>query len=1006
MNGDNCLTFNDTLGKLGMDQKSIGMRFVSEKDKEQDKPDVYLALEQAADFGATAVYFRFYDNAKPPQPQVYIYDRTELKDYPESDADIHHMLWNAGIVPFCFIFKSSKVLVYNCSKKPSYDELGVFTTDEHGLINLLDEAQKELEIYNAKKFDSGLFWESEAGKKFDFNQGAYQQLLDQLKNVKSIIISRVGNEHASLVKRLLMMLILIKYLEERKGDDGNGALIPNEFYKKFKPDNPSLEGVLDNPDTFIAVLQELTKKESFNGHLFYLNEAEQIALKNKIDPNLLKYFVRGDMEFFAGNKQSSVGQISLWRLYEFNYLPIELISHIYEDFLVDEKGQKKEGVVYTPPYLVQFLIDHAMPLATPQKHFKVLDPACGSGIFLVGAYKRMIQWWRYENDWKRPGKEDIEDLKQILKNSILGCDIEAEAVTLSYFSLSLALLDSLSPKEIWGNVHFDNLIGTNLIQGDFFKTIYEGKLKEKFQLIIGNPPFKSSFTKWAEKIDNEEKNSNVNRHDVPDKQVSLLFLEQSLKLLAGAGKCCLILPSGPTLYNSGSLDFRKYLFEQYWVKSIFDFTPLRTKLFVGSSSNAKPAVVAITAENSEPRGRSCFHYIFRRTKVSGEKIDFEIDHYDIHEIAYDTALNNARVWQSNFMGGGRLHYLLNKILILRTLGEYLEEKVTNNGWMVGEGWISSGNEEVKRVRELSLRNYRTDVEESEFSRLEKKYKADWITGHNYVVTGSFTEKKIEEIKESDIQYYYRSAKDNKEIFKPPHLLIKEQTGVNSIPIEYREDYLTFKNEIIGIHAPEKDQKQLKKIESRFKGSKLYSALLWLLSGRSITAREGVVLKQDILSLPYPEEEIDFDPIEEILLSDISIYYSEFRKTGEKSIVLSRPNKKDLEAFGELYCRILNSVFGGFKPLKPVVGNDFIAFPFVLGDSTEMDIPRDISDIEVKLNSLIDSQQGFNLWVKRIVKIYHKNVIFLYKPNQKRYWLRSIAIRDADETFLDLYKQGK
>ena len=212
MNGDNCLTFNDTLGKLGMDQKSIGMRFVSEKDKEQDKPDVYLALEQAADFGATAVYFRFYDNAKPPQPQVYIYDRTELKDYPESDADIHHMLWNAGIVPFCFIFKSSKVLVYNCSKKPSYDELGVFTTDEHGLINLLDEAQKELEIYNAKKFDSGLFWESEAGKKFDFNQGAYQQLLDQLKNVKSIIISRVGNEHASLVKRLLMMLILIKYL--------------------------------------------------------------------------------------------------------------------------------------------------------------------------------------------------------------------------------------------------------------------------------------------------------------------------------------------------------------------------------------------------------------------------------------------------------------------------------------------------------------------------------------------------------------------------------------------------------------------------------------------------------------------------------------------------------------------------------------------------------------------------------------------------------------------------
>jgi hypothetical protein len=164
--------------------------------------------------------------------------------------------------------------------------------------------------------------------------------------------------------------------------------------------------------------------------------------------------------------------------------------------------------------------------------------------------------------------------------------------------------------------------------------------------------------------------------------------------------------------------------------------------------------------------------------------------------------------------------------------------------------------------------------------------------------------------------------------------------------------------------------------------------------------------KDILSLPYPNEEIEFDPIEKILLSDISVYYSEFRKLGEKSIVLDHPDKYDLETYGVLFCSILISVYDAFKPLKPIVGNEFVAYPFVLGDKPETDIPASIEEIEVKLENLMESRQGYNIWMKRIVKVYHKNVIFIYKPNQKRYWLRSIAIRDADETFLDLYKQGK
>jgi type I restriction-modification system DNA methylase subunit len=998
------ITFTSALEKLGMDDKlSSGIRFVADRMSEIN-PDLYLALEYASEFGAKAVYFRFYNDARPPKPQIYIYDYSDFTSESISGADIHHKLWNSGVVPFCFIFDKSQILVYNCAKKPEWDKQGEdFTTTPHDLISLLSEVNEKLNEYNVRQFDSGLFWDSNAGKNFKYEEGAYEQLLAQLKNVKANIISRVGSEYAALVKRVLMMLILVKYLEERKDEDGNGALNPDDFYKPYNSTNPTLEGVLENADTFIQVLQELSSKEHFNGQIFYLNSEECKILKEKIDLTLFQYFVRGDVSIFSKGKQG-IGQMTLWRLYQFNYLPIELISHIYEDFLADENGQKKKGVVYTPPYLVQFLVDQCMPLKDGREEFKIIDPACGSGIFLVGAFKRMIQWWRVRNNWTKPKKENIEELKQLLKNNIFGCDLESEAVTLSYFSLGLALLDALSPKEIWRNVHFDNLVGNNLFQGDFFKTLDQEILKTDFQLVIGNPPFDSNFTEWAEIVNRKEKQNNPLRPDIPDNQIALLFLEQSFKLLQEGGNCCLILPSGPVLYNTKTQGFRKFLFEQYYFKGIFDFTPLRAKLFIGSSSSAKPAVVSIFAEKANPENKPTYHYIFRRTKASGEKIDFEIDHYDIHKVSHKTATDKAGIWQANFMGGGRLHQLLNRVSEQRTLGAYLDEMVENNGWKVAEGWIESPDAKpIKKIYSLLEQEQFTIDENDELIKLQEKHKAEWITGYDYVETESFTEEGIESISKCSKQYFYRSSKRNKEIFQPPHLLIKESVTGKSIPVVFSDKYLTFKDKIFGIHSPDAQSTELKKLGDYLKEENCVS-LMWLLSGQVLTSREGVPLKGDMLTLPYPKTH--FDDIEKKLLSDIVNYYSDFRKAGEKSIVLESLQMKELETFGKLYCKILNSIYKNFKPLIPIVGSEFIAYPFVLGDKPEIEIPTSIINMEEELRTLINAQKGYNLWIKRIVKVYHKNVIFLYKPNQKRYWLPSIAVRDADETFVDLYKQGK
>ena len=998
------IPFLQALGTLGsIDEISSGLRFTADKAQEQN-PDIYLALETAERLQATAVYFKFYTDSRPAKPLIYIYDKSIVHNN-ISNADIHHILWNAGVVPVCYIFEDAQILVYNCNKHPVLDHSGEsFVTSQTDTIKLLGKISAKIDQYKFKHFDSGLFWETNVGKTYKHADSAYEQLLKQLSNVKSRLIKEAGEEHATLVKKILMMLILIKYLEERVDDEGNSALNPYEFYKSYCPDSPTLSSVLENAALFIRMLDDLSSKNHFNGHVFYLSEHEKHTLTNQIDLSLFQYFVEGNVEFTASGRDG-IGQGTLWRLYQFNYLPIELISHIYEDFLVDIRGDKKKGVVYTPPSLVQLLLDQTMPLSDPKEDFKVLDPACGSGIFLVGAYKRMIQWWRLQNNWARPAKENIEELKGLLKNNIYGCDIEDEAVTLTYFSLSLALLDALSPKEIWENVHFDDLRETNLFSDDFFQTLTDNKLPVDFQLIIGNPPFKSELTNIAAEVNKNEKENYTNRPNLPDNQIALLFLEQSMKLLAQEGNCCMIMPAGPLLYNQSSHPFKKYLLGQFHAKYIYDFIALRTKLFNGSG--AKPAVVSVVLEKNGDFNQPTTHFILRRTNASGEKIEFEIDYYDIHHLPYDLVLNNPQIWQINFFGGGRLRPLMNEISNMRTLGEYVDEQHKNRSWKIAEGWIESGgNKNIQRIQELSAILNRDEAEDEELKKLEEKFKADWITNHKFVKTEHFTEAGISETEVCNSQYFLRRRAKNKKIFQPPHLLIKEQAGEDSIPIELREDYLTFKNEIIGIHAPWSDIELLRDIELRFKDNKYYSALLWLLSGRIITAREGVVLKTDIMTLPYPETPITWNKIEQILLEDVINNYSEFRVKGEESKLLQNVNTNELYAYGKIYCDILNSIYDDFQPIEPIIGEKFITCPFVLGEKPESEIPLTIADIEKELIKLTAYKGGYNLWIKRVIRVYHQNIIFIYKPIQRRYWLPSIAVRDADATFLDLFKQGK
>lgn len=986
--------FEDGLKQLDMyvpgSPGSSGLVF---KDDKPENPYERLALEKAGKYKVAAVYFRRFEDREVSLPQVYIYDYTSVQPDENEIGELHRKLWNAGQVPLFFIFTRTEIKIFNCLKSPNFIEHeDRFELDIMETISLAAEIDTEikqkLHEFSAHRFDTGSFWDTSPYRdRFNSSDSSYETLLEKLKDIRIKIIKEFGDSLKSLADKLLVMSILLKYLEERVDENGD-TVFPPGFFSRFAPGAEDFTGVLKKKGACLALFDFLSKH--FNGEIFKWEDEKEREKLSQIDLSKFAEFLEARTEFS--------GQRTLWRLYSFNDLPIELISNVYEEFLGN-----KEGVVYTPPYLVRFLVDEAMPLESPRDHFKVIDPACGSGVFLVAAYQRVIDWWRMGHGWQKPR---LNELKRLLGDNIYGVDISPEAVRLTIFSLSLVLLDILSPKEIWENLKFDNLKEKgNLYDKDFFELVQNQQIKEKFDLVIGNPPFISKLTTQAAR-EIERDRSRV-RQAIPDNQLALLFLEQAMTVCEDAGLLCLIMPAGPFLYNYSSKRFRQYFLENTHVLQVLDFTFLREILF--ESANA--AVAAVFARHEKPVPGTLLHVTFRRTKAAKEKIYLELDHYEEHRISYRDAINSPLVWKTNLLGGGRLHHLISRLDSLPKLGDYVKKK-KQDGWIMGEGFQT--NEKIKRLKELESGAANGTLSPDEMAKtqillLEFK-RADYLTGRDYLPTDALTEEGIDEkqIRKLEDKYFHRNREENKSVFKGPHILIKEGAARESIPIAFWNDDLVFRDKIVGIHAPDEDREELISIERRLKRNRTYLFCAGAFSRQHLIGRGAAILKQDIENIPFPvdESEMELSEIEQILVDDVLDHMTDLRNKGEKARVLQPVNDEQLGLFGETFCKVLNTVYDRFVPQEPRQIHHFICYPISFGQTaiSELNI-QDEEKFEQYLNRLVNQKMGKSLRITRMIRLYDREVIYLIKPNLLKYWLRSVAVRDADDTFADLIKQG-
>lgn len=310
----------------------------------------------------------------------------------------------------------------------------------------------------------------------------------------------------------------------------------------------------------------------------------------------------------AGNYYQSTLNLdgNNWDDFDFAHIPVGLLSRVYETFSRMWLDSSKEiSIHYTPPIIVETILDQALDGVVYNRNYKVLDPACGGGVFLVAAFRRLyaMRWSQVlledPSAQKRPGKRDIH---RILYHQLRGYDINAPAIRLSALALFLTSIELNPrprppktelgfPRKLEGEVLFnwhqavpDQTVGRPEV-GSIGRHAAEGD-QGKYDLVLANPPWTSL----------EQKDANVahelelltqdvfrrhgfealsQRYQAPGQNPDLPFLFKSLDWAKPGGRIGMVLHARVILRQGRSSDaVRAAIFNSFRVPGIINCSNL------------------------------------------------------------------------------------------------------------------------------------------------------------------------------------------------------------------------------------------------------------------------------------------------------------------------------------------------------------------------------------------------------------------------------------------------
>lgn len=501
--------------------------------------------------GASAVF------CVEEQPTVCLIDSTTLGEDPDKRVEqIRQKVWNQNLASVVLVLAPNALAAYCVNNREAEPD------------TLLQSNVAARGAWSAYEIQSG-FIKDRLSEWFSPEARVDQRLLINLRDVVKALV-RAGL-NTTQAEALMAQVIFLCYLEQR-------GIVGEAYRTRHKL--RVLEAYVSRKDGagIDAYLKRLG--DDFNGDFLSSSGGGAPRWAGVSDG------VFRAVRLFLQAVDFETGQGALWR-YDFSHIPVELISGIYETLLKERQG--KLGAYYTPRHLANLVAEQAFEGFADPAACSVYDGACGSGILLTTAFRRMLRHAEVE----RGHRLRFDERVGLMKAKIFGNDLDETACWITAFSLYLSLLEGLEPVDISllqsdANQKLPNLIGPGLnIQkgdkaGDFFSAGNPFAGKAKFDIFLCNPP-------WRESDDTETPSweawcrDQTPSYPIGRRQIAAGFAYRATSCVNPDGVITLIMPLNLVVgATSQSCEFRQRWLEDVRIDRIINFADVRRLLFAAA----------------------------------------------------------------------------------------------------------------------------------------------------------------------------------------------------------------------------------------------------------------------------------------------------------------------------------------------------------------------------------------------------------------------------------------
>ncbi|NKC16449.1 MAG: N-6 DNA methylase [Gammaproteobacteria bacterium] len=946
---------------------------------------------------------------------------------------IHKALWNQGLVSLLVVITGDTLRAYSLAQLPSLD--GDLADKLVHILNLVNDA---LELKNLVfGVESGRFI-AEHEKKFKPDYRVDQVLLGNLEaTVKSLVAK---NMPLASAQALLMQVMFIAYLEDK-------GIINARYFQKatINPGINSLKSLLADgcPDEFLKLFKLL--KKHFNGDLFVapcsFDEKEPLETINTGHIEMIA-------EFRAGNIRLDSGQYQFWP-YDFRFVPIGLISAVYGRFLgFDPVTKRTSGAYYTPMFLADLVTEQAWSTLSEKqkKQGHYFDPACGSGIFLVRFFAKMVDEWKVSHHQQRPTWPALLSML----NRLHGLDIKKEAIRVAAFSLYIALLENTRPSEILALMGKGRLLpklcGKTLNAVDFFTVPHENK---QYDLVIGNPPWVSrrgdqkSAEQWCKTYG----------YKMPAKEIAWGFTWKALAHIRQHGVVVLLLKATSLLTNHSQpfIATRSQWLNDAHLIRIINFADTRFQLFAGGDA---PAALAIYKPKCADKPYYRFDYwtpkadLNLKTKRLMMLSTADQARLPIQLVKDDPLLLKRRMWMQT-PDAKLFQYLSSLPRLEGRLITYQNSKkkinVKHEKWIIGQGFIPAQEHNLANpsytpsYSSLVTQIPHLDIQAFEPLVLRQNLNAPWPT---------------ETVRRKGFERG----------FKAPSILIPQGIGASGrLRASYCVQNLSFRHSIQAISFDKEDEKTAKFLtvllnsslvawflfhnssntgmerakvhqeqllyipflmpddtSHKHQSNRAFDQAIQLIDG--LLQRKDNLLQAEITNQMQTVDQIIYqyfglDQADILLIEDTLKYVipSMQPRSSSKTIptLWKDANEQDWSFYAKwLVQSLCHWLEKPYQAVVELVGTspDLVVIGVQLSNDKNKKYfnnnqTNDMDAVLTKIWDALPQHMPGNFQLIPDLRVFIDDVLYLVKPRKKRFWLGSTALADADAIAADLLTQA-